>query len=35
MTSQFTDRLCPVVTERILVRVQLLSAFEKFDITHD
>ena len=35
MTSQFTIRLCHVVTERISVRVQLLSAFEKFDIAHD
>ena len=34
-TSQFTIRLCHVVTERISVRVQLLSAFEKFDIAHD
>ena len=35
MTSQFTIRLCHVVTERFSVRVQLLSAFEKFDIAHD
>ena len=35
MTLQFTVRLCHVVTERISVRVQLLSAFEKFDIAHD
>ena len=35
MTSQFTIRLCHVVTERISVRVQLLSTFEKFDIAYD